>query len=105
MPKYFSLARNSILYTLIAVAAVAQNNSLNTDEHHHDLGQVRFPVSCTPEAQKVFERGVALLHSFWYDEAEKTFSQVIPYRSGLRNGLLGHRHEPLSSGVVPAHAG
>ncbi len=77
MPKYFPLARNSILYTLIAVAAVAQNNSLSSDEHHHDLGQVRFPVACTPEAQKVFERGVALLHSFWYDEAEKTFSQVI----------------------------
>ena len=77
MPKYLSRLRNSILYTLIAVAAVAQNNSSNTDEHHHDLGQVRFPVSCTPEAQKVFERGVALLHSFWYDEAEKTFSQVI----------------------------
>lgn len=38
----------------------------------HDLGSVRFPTSCTPAAQKTFERGVALLHSFWYDEAEKT---------------------------------
>src|SRR5437762_1845170 len=47
------------------------------DEHRHDLGTVRFAVSCTPAAQKTFERGMALLHSFWYDEAEKTFSEVV----------------------------
>jgi len=52
------------------------------DEGHHDelseqqLGTVHFPVSCTPEAQKTFERGVALLHSFWYEEAEKTFAEA-----------------------------
>jgi len=53
------------------------------DEGHHpedltsdQLGTVHFPVSCSPAAQKAFERGVALLHSFWYEEAEKTFQQV-----------------------------
>jgi tetratricopeptide (TPR) repeat protein len=46
------------------------------DQHHHDLGSVHFPVSCTTAAQKTFDRGAALLHSFWYDEAEKTFSEV-----------------------------
>jgi tetratricopeptide (TPR) repeat protein len=56
------------------------------DEGHHDghhdemapeeLGTVHFPVSCTPEAQKTFEKGVALLHSFWYEEAEKTFAKA-----------------------------
>ena len=50
-------------------------------QHHEELtqeqlGTVHFPVSCTPEAQKTFEKGVALLHSFWYEEAEKTFVQV-----------------------------
>ena len=33
-------------------------------------------VSRTPEAQKTFEKGVALLHSFWYEEAEKAFTDV-----------------------------
>jgi predicted Zn-dependent protease len=53
------------------------------DEEHHredltpdQLGTVHFPVSCSPSAQRDFERGVALLHSFWYEEAEKTFRQV-----------------------------
>ena len=40
------------------------------------LGRVDFPISCTPDAQKTFNAGVALLHSFQYEEAEQTFSQV-----------------------------
>jgi len=48
---------------------------------HHDmmeseLGTVHFPVSCSAGAQKSFEKGVALLHSFWYEEAEKTFGEA-----------------------------
>src|SRR5712692_4567203 len=49
--------------------------------HHEDLtstqlGTVHFPVSCAAAVQKPFERGVALLHSFWYEEAEKEFRQI-----------------------------
>ena len=52
------------------------------DEHHghfnpnEKLGSVSFPISCAPDEQKAFERGVALLHSFWYEEAEKQFQQI-----------------------------
>jgi tetratricopeptide (TPR) repeat protein len=49
--------------------------------HHEDLrpeqlGTVHFPISCAAAVQKPFERGVALLHSFWYEEAEKEFTQI-----------------------------
>src|SRR2546425_8421473 len=40
------------------------------------IGQVRFAVSCRADVQKPFERGVALLHSFWYIEAAKAFTAV-----------------------------
>src|SRR5438552_734541 len=40
------------------------------------IGQVTFPISCNAAAQKPFERAVALLHSFWYLEAVKGFTQV-----------------------------
>ena len=69
------------LIWLVCVAAIFCGAAL-ADEDHHDemtqeqLGTVHFPVSCTPEAQKTFEKGVALLHSFWYEEAEKTFLDV-----------------------------
>lgn len=41
------------------------------------LGQVVFPNSCSAAVQGTFIRGVALLHSFWYSEAEKTFREVL----------------------------
>jgi len=62
-----------LLFTLPAFADDMQ--------HHEDLtpeqvGSVHFPVSCSANVQKPFERGVALLHSFWYEEAEKEFEQI-----------------------------
>jgi tetratricopeptide (TPR) repeat protein len=57
------------------------------DEHEHDhgdhdhgtpqeLGKVDFPVSCTDEAQAEFNRGMAMLHSFWFAPAIQSFNTV-----------------------------
>jgi tetratricopeptide (TPR) repeat protein len=40
------------------------------------LGSVAFAVSCTPAVRPHFVRGVALLHDFWYQEAQKQFAQI-----------------------------
>jgi len=45
-------------------------------EPPENLGIVSFPISCSSEVQKPFELGVALLHSYWYEEAEKQFEEV-----------------------------
>ena len=67
----------------ILCAAVTFCCASAADEgHHHEeitaaqLGTVHFPTSCAAGVQKSFERGVALLHSFWYEEAEKQFEAV-----------------------------
>src|SRR5947209_4331434 len=39
-------------------------------------GKVEFPVTCTESARAEFNRGVALLHSFFYEEARRTFTAV-----------------------------
>ena len=39
-------------------------------------GKVDFPVSCTPETRSEFIRGVALHHSFFYEEARRIFTSV-----------------------------
>jgi tetratricopeptide (TPR) repeat protein len=39
-------------------------------------GKVEFPISCTPGVQSEFSRGVALLHSFFYEEARRVFTSV-----------------------------
>src|SRR5262249_43750381 len=40
-------------------------------------GKVGFPASCDPKVQARFERGVALLHSFWFPEGRKAFLEVL----------------------------
>jgi tetratricopeptide (TPR) repeat protein len=63
---------------------------LAADEpHRHDLGRVHFPVSCSPATQKTFDTGVALLHSFWYSEAENTFEKVVHADPSCAMGYWG----------------
>ena len=40
------------------------------------VGTVDFPTSCSPRVQDDFLRGVALLHSFFYEEARRIFSDI-----------------------------
>src|SRR6185503_12780171 len=64
-------------------------------QHRHDpsekLGRVNFTVSCNPEAQRQFNRAVAWLHSFEYEEAEKTFNEVIATDSRCGMGYWASR--------------
>lgn len=41
------------------------------------LGTVSFPVSCAPAVQASFNRGIALLHDFWYAEARPQFERIL----------------------------
>src|SRR6267378_4210997 len=40
------------------------------------LGKVNFPTSCSPAVQQQFERGVAMLHSYWFTEGGKAFRAI-----------------------------
>src|SRR5271156_2953631 len=80
MKRILCLPLLASLFVCAAVSAAIADD--DKDHHHHEdltatqLGTVTFPVSCAPSVQKPFERGVALLHSFWYEEAEKEFQQI-----------------------------
>ena len=41
------------------------------------LGTVSFSVSCASRSQASFNRGVALLHDFWYAEARSQFDSLV----------------------------
>jgi tetratricopeptide (TPR) repeat protein len=56
----------AILFSCTSLASAAE-------EH---LGTVDFPVSCASSVQAPFNRGVALLHSFWYEESEVQFAAI-----------------------------
>ncbi len=53
------------------------------------LGTVHFLVSCSPTAQQEFNRGVALLHSFFYAAAVRSFTSVTTIDPGCAMGHWG----------------
>ncbi|MBA2524297.1 MAG: hypothetical protein H0V18_00745 [Pyrinomonadaceae bacterium] len=61
---------------LCSSGAAAQEMHPHTHDRSEKLGQVNFTVSCSASSQKQFNRATALLHSFWYEEAEKAFAAV-----------------------------
>ncbi len=73
----------SFVCLALALSVLCLSPAVLADEghkHHHDaaeqLGTVSFPISCAPAVQKPFERGIALLHSFAYEEAQEQFEKV-----------------------------
>src|ERR1700686_5025734 len=71
-----------LLFVSLFTFTAFTDDDHDKDNHHHEdltatqLGTVHFPVSCAASVQKPFARGVALLHSFWYEEAEKEFLNI-----------------------------
>ena len=67
---------------LAAAIAFLPTRALAQHEHEHSqpvsekLGRIHFPVTCSPDVQPTFGRGLALLHSFAYVEAANAFSEV-----------------------------
>jgi tetratricopeptide (TPR) repeat protein len=73
----FSAKSLSCVLVCVCVVCAVPVSALDDQMHHHEateqLGKVSFPISCAPGSQKAFERGIALLHSFGYEEAEQQF--------------------------------
>jgi len=105
--KFWSRFVYAILVALCCGAATIR--SQETHQHHHDssekLGRVNFPVSCSAAAQKQFNRAVAWLHSFEYEEAEKAFAAITlaDPRCGMGYwGVAMSNYHPLWQPPTPA---
>jgi hypothetical protein len=82
-------------------------------EHQHgaapleQVGRVAFRTTCRPVARKRFERGVALLHSFWYEESGLAFAAASAADSGCAMAYWGRAMSllhPLWTPPPPAEA-
>jgi len=78
--KYWRYLLVPIFSALILGQAAAHNldasNQL-TVLNESSVGSVRFTNSCSEAVQPTFNRGVALLHSFWFSAAIDTFDEVL----------------------------
>lgn len=86
------LSRTTIAAAVLLLTATA----VSAQEHHHSepvnvqgLGAVSFPISCSAEDQRDFNRGMALLHSFSYHAAHQQFSQLTDRDSSCAMGYWG----------------
>ncbi len=55
--------------------------ALSQEDHHHaiseeEVGSVHFLTSCSPDLAESFNRAVALLHSFQYEQARQAFTEI-----------------------------
>ena len=71
--------RTLCITALVSALFVLRNAQSATAPEPGDLrgvGKVTFPITCAPDVQSDFDRGVALLHSFFYEEARRVFTAV-----------------------------
>jgi tetratricopeptide (TPR) repeat protein len=66
----------ALLAGAVAAAAFAHDGDPKTKPGGDRFGRVLFKTSCTPEAQKQFERALAMLHSFYFPETVKAFTAI-----------------------------
>lgn len=83
----------------------AQSPHMHRHEPGEKLGRVTFKVSCSPASAAQFNRAVAWLHSFEYEEAEKTFAEVarIDPPCGMAYwGIAMSNYHPLWAAPTPS---
>src|ERR1700680_748225 len=63
------------------------------------LGRVHFETSCAPQAQEKFDRGLAMVHSFFYPDSVQAFTEAAaadPQCAIAYWGIaISHRPNPL----------
>ena len=97
--------------TTIAIAAAAVASCVqpaHSAVKEKQLGSVHFETSCSPAAQKLFDRGMLYQHSFWYSASKRTFEEVLKADPqcavaywGIALGLLYNPHAPPPPESLP----
>jgi len=93
--KPFRLAVRLVLLSLSVALALHSDPEATAAPQ---LGQVNFPTSCTANAQPLIETGVALLHSFQYQQADQSFGEALkrdPHCAMAHWGQAMSRYEQL----------
>ena len=67
-----------------------------------NLGKLTFPTSCDARVQSQFERGVAMLHSYWFTEARKVFDAVLQQDPGCAIAYWGLAVNYLGNSLAAA---
>ena len=75
MHKFRTIAAG-VIAAAMSLPAIAHQDDSKQGKPKENLGRVLFKTSCTPEAQKQFERALGMLHSFFFPETIKAFTAI-----------------------------
>jgi hypothetical protein len=99
-------------FGLIAVFFLLISVAWAQEEHHHhalteeEVGSVQFETSCSKDVAASFNRAVALLHSFQYEQTRKAFAEIAgqhPDCAMAQWGIaMSHYHGLWDSGDIVA---
>jgi tetratricopeptide (TPR) repeat protein len=71
----------AVVAYLVAIGICCASGAGAQDHDHHPapavLGDVRFPVSCTPAAQAKFNTAASLLYSFYWEKIDAAVAEVL----------------------------
>ncbi len=70
------MARSAIARLVVISALIAPLVQTAVHANEERLGEVSFPISCSPAAQTQFNRAVAMQHSFFFPETVKAFAAI-----------------------------
>jgi len=77
MKKERAMKTVNLFFTLVFLVLFSAAAAPAQEKAPEKLGKVVFPTSCDAKVQPRFERAVALLHSFSWQEGEKAFREVL----------------------------
>ena len=78
----WTLCAAALITVALATGAFAQ-------QQEEKLGTLSFPTSCDPKVQAEFERGVAMIHSYWFTVARRVFEGVLQQDPGCAIAYWG----------------
>src|SRR6476469_8402742 len=102
------MSRRTPLVAFLLLAAFSAPLAAQEHEHHlgtEQLGTVHFPTSCRAESAPMFDRGVALLHSFEFGASIRPFNEVLAADSTCAMAYWGialsRWSNPMSAAIRP----
>ena len=98
----FLLRRALLIGACVALCqpAWAQNEHADHSAREH-AGSVHIPISCSQDAQRQFDRAVAILHSFFYPETIKAFSAIAQVEPSCAMAYWGVAISQRPNPLVP----
>jgi tetratricopeptide (TPR) repeat protein len=88
-----SLCAAGLVTALLTAGAYGQ-------QPEEKLGTLSFATSCDPKVQAEFERGVAMIHSYWFLVARRVFEGVLQQDPGCAIAYWGIAMDQLGNSLV-----